>query len=326
MVEPVERRLELRDMPDAPLRRMMEIRYMEDRIQALFDEGEVRGTTHLAAGQEAVAVSLAAATEVTDPLTCTYRGHAYALALGIPIEAVLAEILGRTSGCAGGMGGSMHLAASNVGLLPTFAIVGAGIPVAAGAAFAAKYRGSHGLAVAVFGDGATNIGAFHETLNISAVLELPLLFVCENNLYGEYSPVGTTTAGSIAERPKPFGIPSLTVDGQDYALMSETFSSLVAEMRQTGGPRFVEALTYRYSGHSRSDPGAYRPEGELDQWLRRDPLTLEARRLLDNGLVSEERIRLLEQEAATEVESALELALGVPEPEPHTMFLNIYAT
>ncbi|HTW98202.1 MAG TPA: thiamine pyrophosphate-dependent dehydrogenase E1 component subunit alpha, partial [Acidimicrobiales bacterium] len=198
------------------LRRMLEIRLLEDRIRELFAEGLIPGTTHTAQGQEGVAVGIAAATYPSDAVCCTYRGHAIALALGVTPEAVLGEVMGRRIGCMGGLGGSMHLSDPEVGLLPTMAIVGAGIPVAAGAALTFATTASERVALSVFGDGASNIGAFHEGLNLAAIWKLPAVFICENNLYGEYSPIATTTSvRDIAARAGSYAMASEVVDGQD---------------------------------------------------------------------------------------------------------------
>lgn len=195
------------------LRRMIEIRAVEERIQSLFTEGHVRGATHLCSGQEAVSIGIARTVKFDDIVTCTYRGHGHALALGMTLRQVLGEICGRKTGCAGGMGGSMHLGDPSVGMLPTFAIVGAGLPVACGAALAAQSRGTDRVAIAIFGDGASNIGAFHEALNFASILRLPVVFVCENNLYGEYTRIDRSTpVENIATRAGSYGMPGVVVD------------------------------------------------------------------------------------------------------------------
>jgi TPP-dependent pyruvate/acetoin dehydrogenase alpha subunit len=280
----VRRRLEVRDEPVARLERMIEIRLLEDRIKDLFAQGLVSGTTHTAQGQEAVAVGIAATTLPSDALCCTYRGHALALALGMLPETVLGEVLGRSIGCVYGLGGSMHLSDPEVGLLPTMAIVGAGIPVAVGAALTFASTGSDSVALSVFGDGATNIGAFHEGLNLAAVWKLPVVFVCENNLYGEYSPLASTTpVADLVVRASSYDMPAEIVDGQDLDAVSDAVGRAVARARAGGGPTFLEAKTYRYSGHSRSDKATYRPEGELERWQSRDPIQLYAAKLAESA-------------------------------------------
>lgn len=304
----------------------MEIRLLEEEVQSLFDEGLVHGTTHLGVGQEAVAVALASVLAPTDPVTCTYRGHGTALALGLNPSAVLAEILGRSTGVVGGLGGSMHLVGVHVGLLPTFAIVGAGLPIAAGAAYASKMQGSGRVAVAVFGDGATNIGAFHESLNLAAIWKLPVLFLCENNLYGEYSRIQITTPiDDLASRAAGYAMKSEVVDGQDLDALISVLGKRIAEVRSESEPVLIEAKTYRYSGHSRSDAGSYRPTGELDRWLERDPIKLAIAALLGGGHASRDQIDELWSQAARTVKDAREFALASPEPSTESMFASVNA-
>jgi acetoin:2,6-dichlorophenolindophenol oxidoreductase subunit alpha len=261
MTESQQRREAVRTDAVARLERMVEIRTLEDQLQDLFLEGIVHGTTHLCQGQEAVAVGIAAATRSSDSVACTYRGHGVALALGLTPRALLGEVMGRAEGCVGGLGGSMHLVDLSVGLLPTFAIVGAGIPVAAGAALTAQVRGTDDVGLAVFGDGASNIGAFHETLNLAAIWKLPVVFVCENNRFGEYSHITRTTpVEDIALRAQGYAIPAEIVDGQDADAVSDAIGRAVDRARVGEGPQFVECKTYRYAGHSRSDTAAYRDE------------------------------------------------------------------
>lgn len=318
----VVRREQLAD-ERARLERMIEIRVFEGRVKDLFFEGVVSGTTHLCEGQEAVAVGLAAALRPTDPVTCTYRGHGVALALGCPPRAALGEIMGRSTGVVGGVGGSMHLCDPAVGLLPTFAIVGAGIPVAAGAGLTAQVLGRDDVAAAVFGDGATNIGAFHEALNLAAVWKLPVVFVIENNLYGEYSPIASTTpVTDLAVRAQSYAMPAEIVDGQDVDAVIEAVSKAAGRARAGEGPTLLEMKTYRYSGHSRADTGPYRPEGELDAWLERDPITLYAARL---GLAEAELDGLREQVTGA-VDAVVTAVREDPVPPLRAMFDNVTAT
>ena len=260
---PTARRAALADRIEQ-LKRMMEIRTVEERIQKLFADGQVRGSTHLCSGQEAVSVGIAREIDPDDVVTCTYRGHGHALALGATPVQVLGEICGRTVGCAGGLGGSMHLMEASVGLLPTFAIVGAGLPIACGAAMAARARGTDRVAVAIFGDGSTNIGAFHESLNFAAIRKLPIVFICENNLYGEYSRINLTTpVEDLAVRAASYAMPGhRRRAGRRRGRQGDRGSR--RPRTQGRGPSLLEMKTYRYSGHSRSDPATYRPAGELD--------------------------------------------------------------
>jgi Pyruvate/2-oxoglutarate dehydrogenase complex, dehydrogenase (E1) component, eukaryotic type, alpha subunit len=309
MTNPVrlQRRLELAS-PESRLDRMIEIRVVEEAIQELFNAGHVRGSTHLCNGQEAVSVGVAASIQPTDTVTCTYRGHGHALALGLTPLDVIGEICGRTVGCAGGIGGSMHLFGADVGLLPTFAIVGAGLPIATGAALAAQVRGADSLAVALFGDGSTNIGAFHESLNLASVRRLPVIFVCENNLYGEYTRITLSTPiDDLALRAESYGMPGIVVDGQDLDAVMAAMGDAVDRARRGDGPTLLEMKTYRYSGHSRSDPATYRPDGELEHWQARDPIDLYASKLRVDPAV-------LNDGARRTIAAAVDAVLAAPHP------------
>ncbi len=308
------------------LRRMMEIRNAEDVIKELFSAGLVAGSTHTCHGQEAISVGIASVLRPSDLVSCTYRGHGHAMALGMPPEAVIAEILGRVDGCVGGVGGSMHMSSRTIGLMPTMAIVGAGIPIAAGVAWGAQLRGSDDVAVGIFGDGASNIGAFHEGLNIAAVWRLPVVFVCENNLYGEYSPLEATTAvKDIAERGAAYAMPSEVVDGQDLDTVASAVQRAVDRARSGGGPTLLEMKTYRYSGHSRSDAAKYRPEGELDLWLARDPIDIYASRLTRSGNLNDEDVAAIRAEVAESVQAAVATAKESPQPTTQDMFRHVHA-
>jgi TPP-dependent pyruvate/acetoin dehydrogenase alpha subunit len=322
----VRRRLELADSPLARLQRMIEIRFVEDRIQDLFAQGLIPGTTHTSQGQEAVAVALGAETRPTDIVCCTYRGHGVALALGIQPKSVLGEVLGRQIGCMGGLGGSMHLSDPAIGLLPTFAIVGAGVPVAVGAALQFATLKSDGVAVSVFGDGSTNIGGFHEGLNLAAVWNLPAVFLCENNLYGEYSPIATTTAVTdIALRATSYGMAADTVDGQDMDAVQESIRHAVDRARSGGGPTLIEAKTYRYAGHSRSDKAPYRPDGELDAWMKRDPIDLYAAKLAESGELGGRTLDAIRNEQSSFIDDAAAAAVASPSGSIAQMFAHVLA-
>lgn len=291
----LERRSALGD-PVGRYSRMVEIRIAEDIIKELFATGLVAGSTHTCQGQEAVSVGIATVLRRTDLVGCTYRGHGHAMALGMPPVEVLGEILGREIGCVGGLGGSMHLSSRLIGLMPTMAIVGAGLPISAGAAWAAQLDGRDDIGVSIFGDGASNIGAFHEALNIAAVWRLPVVFICENNLYGEYSRIDTTTAvEDIAVRASAYGMASAVVDGQDLDEVMESVAQAAASARAGEGPTLLEMKTYRYAGHSRSDPASYRPEGELDSWLLRDPIAIYGSRLVGSGECTVEELAQIER-------------------------------
>lgn len=310
----------------ALLRRMHEIRVFEDETHRLFAKGLVRGSTHLCQGQEAVSVGACSALDREgDTMLCTYRGHGAVLAKGAPLDRAFAEILGKADGLCGGKGGSMHLTDVGVGALGSFAIVGAHLPIAVGAAFAARYRETGAATVCFFGDGSTNIGAFHEALNLAALWKLPVVFVIENNLYGEYSPLATTTPiERLADRAIAYGMPGEQVDGNDVEAVRACVGAAVARARAGEGPTLVEALTYRHKGHSRSDPAAYRPEGELEEWLQRDPLLVAEQALRERG-VEQDALDALREEVARDVLAALERATSWPDPAPEARFEEVYA-
>jgi TPP-dependent pyruvate/acetoin dehydrogenase alpha subunit len=325
--QPLGRRAAVQASRTERYARMVEIRLVEESVLKLFGEGIIPGTTHTCQGQEAVCVGIAAATRPTDTVACTYRGHGMALALGATREAVLGEILGRQIGCMGGLGGSMHLSDPSVGLLPTFAIVGAGIPVATGAALTAQVLGTDAVAISVFGDGSANIGAFHEALNLAAIWKLPVVFVCENNLYGEYTRIDRTTpVADIAVRATSYAMPSDIVDGQDVDEVYAAVAAAVERARQGGGPTLVEAKTYRYAGHSRSDKATYRPAGELDKWLERDPITLFGQKLVSESAADQSELDAIKNHAGALIDQALELVLASPPPTHAQMLAPITAT
>jgi len=309
----------------AQYERMIEIRTLEEQINELFASGEIRGTTHLCIGQEALAVGMASVLRPTDIVSATYRGHGIALALGLSPEAVLGEIMGKTVGCCGGVGGSMHLSNMELGLLPTSAIIGGGMPVAAGAALSFQTRGTDDVAVAVFGDGATNIGAFHETLNLAAIWNLPIIFICDNNVYGEYSRIDITTPlEDLHHRGESYRMPHYAIDGMDIAAVQEGIQKAVDHARSGKGPTFIEAKTYRFSGHSRADLALYRPEGELEKWQARDPIKLTEEKLVKEKLVDAAQITKIKEETLKVIQGVVEVCKSAPNPTLASMFQNIY--
>jgi len=309
------------------LDRMLEIRAVEESIQTIYNDGYVRGTTHLANGQEAVSVGIASVLRPTDIVTCTYRGHAAALALGVSPEGVLGEICGREIGCSGGMGGSMHLMDASVGLMPTFAIIGAGLPVAAGAALAAKIKKNDSVAVAIFGDATTNIGAFHETLNMASIFKLPIIFVIENNLYGEYTRIDLSTPISdLADRADSYAMRKEIVDGQDVDAVIKSISDAVDFARAGNGPSLIEAKTYRFSGHSRADPASYRTPGELEEWKKRDPLDIASEKLLASGALTAKDLEALKSDVNSRVAKAIETVLASAVPSLDALLQHVNAS
>jgi TPP-dependent pyruvate/acetoin dehydrogenase alpha subunit len=294
--------------------RMLLIRLFEQQMHQLFLKGEVHGTTHLAAGQEAIPVGVCQALRPDDYVAGTYRGHGHALAKGTEAEGMVAEMLGRATGTCGGRSGSMNVIDRAHGLVGCYGIVGGSIAAATGAALSAKRQGR--VAAAFFGDGATNQAYFFECLNFAKVLELPVVFACENNWYGEFTPMQKVTAGTdIARRAEPFDIPAQVVDGNDLFAVVDAAREAVDRARAGGGPTLLECQTYRHYGHSKSDPAKYRPPGELERWKERDPLDVARRRLLEAG-VTEEEIEAVEEATQRELDEAVDAALAAPYPDP----------
>ncbi len=305
--------------------KMLMIRYFEDRVYDLFAKRLIPGTTHLCQGQEAVSVGFGSNLSREDWITCTYRGHGHCLAKGIEPRKVMAEILGKATGCLGGRGGSMHIADFSHGALGSFAIVGAGIPVAAGAALTSWYTGSKHIAVSFFGDGAANIGAFHEGINFASVMKLPVIFVCENNLYGEYTPISkSTSVTNIAERASSYGIPGIIVDGNDVLEVYSAAKKVIENARAGNGPTLVECKTYRHKGHSRTDPGKYRPDSEVEMWMSKDPLILFSNYLFSNDLITKEVDEELKRKQIRVVEDAYQFAQDSPYPDEKEVAAHVY--
>jgi TPP-dependent pyruvate/acetoin dehydrogenase alpha subunit len=295
-------------------RRMRLIRRFEDTIQSLFQRGEVHGTTHLYSGEEAVAVGVGSVLGPDDRVAGTYRGHGHALSVGVDPQGLLDEMLGRSTGVCGGRAGSMNVIDLDHRLIGCFGIIGGSISAATGAALALRRRG--GVAVAFFGDGTTNHGYFHECLNFAKVNLLPVVFVCENNLYGEFTPWENVTAGQIRSRPEALEIPSVTIDGNNVWTVRDAAGAAVERARSGQGPQFIEALTYRFVGHSRSDPGAYRKEGELDRWRERDPLVVARAELIGNLGASDGDVDAVDAALESEIAAMVERALAAPYPVP----------
>jgi len=271
-------------------------------------------------------VGASAALRPDDYVFATYRGHHHAMARGATPAECLAELMSKSTGLCKAKGGSMHLTKASTGMLGSYAIVGAHLPMAAGAAWSARLRGSGQVAVAFFGDGATNIGAFHEALNLAAVWALPVLFICENNLYMEYTPIGSVTAVAhpAADRAPGYQIPAEVIDGNDVVLVKDAVRRAAERARSGGGPAVLEAMTYRHFGHSRTDPAAYRPAGELEQWLARDPLEL-ARARLEAAGVPAEAVTAAGQRAERAVAAAVAEAKAGPAPEPGDALTDVWA-
>jgi TPP-dependent pyruvate/acetoin dehydrogenase alpha subunit len=301
-------------------RKVALIRRFEDRVYRLFLEGEIPGTLHQYQGQEAVAAGVCSTLRLDDWITSTHRPHGHALAKGVNTSEAMAELYGKATGCCGGKGGSMHLGDPAVGMLPAIAIVAGGNTIVTGLGLAMKLRKSDQVAACFFGEGATNEGAFHEGLNFSAVEQLPIVWVCENNLYGASTPYGRVSlVPNVADRAKVYGIPSEIVDGMDAVAVREACAAAVQRARAGGGPTLLECKTYRFTGHSRSDARGYRTREEEQEWAKRDPLIVLAARL------DEQTVARLEVEVKAELDQAVEFARNSPDPDPATALEHVYA-
>jgi TPP-dependent pyruvate/acetoin dehydrogenase alpha subunit len=311
-------------LPDA-YRQMLVIRKFEEAIRNLYQQGKIRGSFHPCVGQEGTAVGGCWAIRRDDYLTCTYRGHGQALAKGLDVGAAMAEMLGKATGCSKGKGGSMHFTDPTVGLLGANAIVAAGIPHAAGAALAAKLQGRDSVALTYFGEGAVNQGVFHETLNLAAVWKLPLILVCENNLYSEMTPIReTSSVTQMARRGEAYGIRSVRIDGNDVEVVFACVEEAAAQARAGGGPTFIEAMTYRLWGHMMGDPEGYRTKEEVAQARLVEPIVRLGQRLSKLGHTEADLARL-DAEAATIIEQALHFAEASPEPSPAAAAEDVFA-
>jgi TPP-dependent pyruvate/acetoin dehydrogenase alpha subunit len=305
---------------------MVRMRRFEKRAYDLFLQNLVKGTSHLSLGQEAIAAAFAAVLRPQDWTFATYRGHAHTLARGVPMAPVMAELLGRANGLMAGKGGSMHLTSVEHGMMGSYAIVGAHLTIANGAAWSAQLRGTDQVAVCFFGDGTTNIGAFHEALNFAAIAALPVVFVCENNLWMEYTPIDAVTAvrRPAADRASAHGLEPLLVDGNDVEAVHAMAQRAVDRARAGSGPSLIEAVTYRQGGHSRADPAKYRPTAEVEAWLARDPVSTYRDYLLDAG-VDGATLDEVDKHATEEVEAATEAAKNGPLPDLDLVYRDVWA-
>lgn len=307
-------------------RKMLEIRLFEEKVFELYAQGLIPGTIHLYSGQEAVAVGVCSALRKDDYITSTHRGHGHCIAKGAELRRVMAEILGKKTGYCKGKGGSMHIADFSIGMLGATAIVGAGIPIAAGAGLSIKLRGTDQVVACFFGEGASNQGTFHEGVNIAAVWKLPVIFVCENNLYA----MGTRQSmvmvlNDVANRATSYGIPGVVVDGNDVLAVYEAARDAVERARSGKGPTLIECKTYRQRGHSRVDPARYRPKEEVEVWLRRDPIKLFKEGLARAGILDGGETQRIEEEVSAEIEEAVKFAIESPYPDPEEALEDVYA-
>ncbi|WP_028022070.1 thiamine pyrophosphate-dependent dehydrogenase E1 component subunit alpha [Enterovibrio calviensis] len=307
-------------------RTMLRARGFEQRASDLFLQNLVKGTNHLAMGQEAVAAAFGVAMRQGDYTFCTYRGHTHTLVRGADMTGLFGELMGRDCGILRGKGGSMHLTSVEHGAMGSYAIIGAQLCIANGSAWKSQYKNTGEVTVVFFGDGTTNIGAFHEALNFAVIWNLPVVFVCENNLYMEYTPIGNVTAVEhpAADRASAYGLDSIIVDGNDADAMYEVASKAIEKARSGDGPSLIEAKTYRHQGHSRADPGKYRPAEEVARWLAYDPIPLYRSRLADEG-VEESRLLDIESDVEGEIDRATEAAKVSPAPDESLCFEDVWA-
>jgi pyruvate dehydrogenase E1 component alpha subunit len=308
------------------LRRMWRIRAFEEKVSELYAAGRIKGLLHLGIGQEAIAVGAATALGPGDVVFGTHRAHAHALAMGADPMRLMAELAGRSTGYAGGKGGSMHLAIPEVGFVTATGVVGGGIPLALGAAFASRVLGRDAIALTFFGDGAGQTGSFHESLNLAALWQLPVIFFCENNGYAEFTPLSAhTPIERLAVHAATYGIPAATVDGNDVIGVGAAVADAAARVRAGEGPRFIEALTYRIRGHYEGDPAKYRELAELADWRAKDPLAVLRARLERDGTLDAEGAAVtgLEAEARALVDAATAVALAAPPPGPDDLRADV---
>lgn len=306
-------------------RTMLTIRRFEERCNYLFMQGRIPSTLHLYIGQEAVATGVCAHLRPDDYALSTHRPHGHAIAKGVAPQAIMAELFAKSTGCCQAKGGSMHVGDISVGMVPAIAIVGANIPIAAGMALATMRLGTDRVAVAFFGDGATNEGAFHEGMNMAAIWRLPAVFVCENNLYAASTPVSVSfKIDDIADRAAAYGIPGVVVDGNDVVAVYEVAGEAIARARRGEGPTFIECKTYRLCGHSRSDPRTYRSKKEEAMWEAKDPIPNLGERLKEMGLATDETLAAIEGEVESLIDEAVAFAEESPAPEPSDALKHVF--
>jgi TPP-dependent pyruvate/acetoin dehydrogenase alpha subunit len=310
------------------LRLMFRIRRFEERLIELHKVGRLPGFVHLYIGEEAIAVGVCAALNPDDRITSTHRGHGHLIAKGAEVRRMMAELFGKVDGCCRGKGGSMHIMDFSLGILGTNGIVGGGIPIATGAAFADKHQGSDKVTVAFFGDGASNQGVFFEAMNLASIWHLPVIFLCENNGYTEWTPTEQLTAGKIADRGAAMGVPGEQIDGNDVLAVREAAMRAVARARAGEGPTLIECITYRHHGHNQGEEaftGDYREAEEIARWRANDPLERFMERLAAAGTATEQDIAAIDSEEQARVDEAVEFAEASPYPDPEEALMHLFA-
>ncbi|MDH5794186.1 MAG: pyruvate dehydrogenase (acetyl-transferring) E1 component subunit alpha [Candidatus Bathyarchaeota archaeon] len=306
--------------------KMLEIRFFEEKVFDLYAQNIVPGTIHLYLGEEAVAVGVCSLLRKNDYITSTHRGHGHCIAKGAELKRTMAEILGKKTGYCKGKGGSMHIADFSIGMLGATAVVGAGLPIAVGAGLSAKLRKTDQVVACFFGEGASNQGTFHESINMASTWKLPVIFVCENNLYAMGTRQSTVMAiENVADRAVAYGIPGVVVDGNDVLAVYEATQKAVERARNDEGPTLIECKTYRHKGHSRVDPAKYRPKEEVEEWLTKDPIKRFKEKLLQTNTLTEAEIEQIEKEVSAEIEEAVKFAMESPYPAPEEALEDVYA-
>jgi pyruvate dehydrogenase E1 component alpha subunit len=306
-------------------RTMFLIRRFEETANELYMDGRIPSTLHLYIGQEAVATGVCASLRMGDYVLSTHRPHGHSLAKGVAPQAIMAELFGKVTGCCKGKGGSMHVGDIQVGVLPAMAIVGANVPIAAGTALAAKMQKTGGVTVCFFGDGAANEGAWHEGLNAAAIWDLPVIFVCENNLYAASTPFSKSfKIQNVAQRHSAYGMPGTVVDGNDVLAVYQAAREAIERARLGGGSTLIECMTYRQCGHSRSDPRTYRTREEEDEWKLSDPIPRFRKWLIEQGKAEVARLDGVEQEVEQTIKAAIAFAEASPTPEPGDVYHDVY--
>ena len=306
-------------------RTMVRIRRFEERVAREFAEGNIPGSVHSYIGEEAVATGAIAHLRKDDYIMSTHRGHGHMIAKGGQTDRMMAELFAKKTGYCLGKGGSMHIADLDIGMLGAAGIVGSGIPIATGAGLSAKMRGTDQVTLCFFGDGASNLGRFHEGINLGAVWKLPVIYICENNLWAVSVPTSCSLAiSNIADRAIGYGIPGIVVDGMDVMAVYEAAGEAVARARRGEGPSLIEAKTYRFRGHFEGDSGTYRPKEEIEEWLKRDPLKSFKEKLLEMKLLTEKKADEIDQEMLAEIDQAVKFAQESPFPEPEETLENVY--
>jgi TPP-dependent pyruvate/acetoin dehydrogenase alpha subunit len=309
----------------AALESLLAIRFFEEAVDGLFARGLMHGTMHLSIGQEAVATGVCAALRQSDYITSTHRGHSHCIAKGADLTRMMAELLAKQTGYCRGRGGSMHIADAKTGNLGANGIVAGGIPIATGAALTQKLRGTDNVVVSFFGDGATNEGAFHEALNLAAVWELPVIFVCENNKYGmSFSTAKSMKVENIAERAAAYGVPGVTVDGNEVDDVYAATVEAVERARSGGGPTLIECITYRHKGHSKSDKNLYRTKEEIEFWKTQDPVGKFETTLVEKGVLTREEVEAITERVRGEIRNAIQEATAAPDSDPAELLSSVF--